>query len=164
MELAIRIGTLCDVRGLIRMHAECSPQTVHRRYLSPLPVLHTRFAAALLCPPDGFSLVAETDHRIVGAATVAPDDDRPGAAEVGESVLDGYQREGIGTTLLMASAREAYHRGFTALRLAVHPDNRAVLPTVRAAGLRARIGTSDGLTEVEIPLVRTSRRPAVRSA
>jgi GNAT superfamily N-acetyltransferase len=83
---------------------------------------------------------------------------------VGESVLDGYQRQGIGTTLLMAAAREAYRRGFTSLRLAVQPDNRAVLPTVRAAGLRARIGTSDGLTEVEIPLVRASRRPAVHSA
>jgi GNAT superfamily N-acetyltransferase len=43
---------------------------------------------------------------------VAPDDDdSAGAAEVGQLVADAYQRQGIGTALLVAAAREAYRRG-----------------------------------------------------
>jgi GNAT superfamily N-acetyltransferase len=148
------------------MHAECSPAAVEQRYLSPMPVLGARFAAKLLCPPGGFSLVAERDHRVVGVTTVAPydDDDAAGAAEVGQLVCDAYQRQGVGTALLVAAAREAYRWGFTALQLAVSPANRAVLPMVNAAGFRARISTSDGLTRVEIPLVRASRQSSVHSA
>jgi GNAT superfamily N-acetyltransferase len=161
----IRVGTRADVRGLLRMHAECSPAALEQRYLSPMPVLAARLAANLLCPPGGFSLVAEREHGIVGVTTVAPDDDdAAGAAEVGQLVSDAHQRQGIGTALLVAAAREAYRRGFTALRLAVSPGNRAVLPMVNAAGLRARISTSAGLTRVEIPLVRASRASAVHSA
>jgi GNAT superfamily N-acetyltransferase len=147
------------------MHAECSPAAVEQRYLSPMPVLAARFAAKLLCPPGGFSLVAERDHRVVGVTTVAPDDDdAAGAAEVGQLVCDAYERQGSGTALLVAAAREAYRWGFTALRLAVSPANRAVLPMVNTAGLRARVSTSDGLTRVEIPLVRATRRSSVPSA
>jgi GNAT superfamily N-acetyltransferase len=161
----IRVGTQADVRGLVRLHAECSAAAVEQRYLSPMPVPGARFAAKLLCPPGGFSLVAARDHRIVGVTTVAPDDDdSAGAAEAGQLVADAYQRQGIGTALLVAAAREAYRRGFTALRLAVSSRNRAVLPMVNAAGLRARISTSDGLTRVEIPLVPVGRRSPVHSA
>jgi GNAT superfamily N-acetyltransferase len=164
MRTDIRVGTQADVRGLVQMHAECSPAAVEQRYLSPMPVLGARCAARLLCPPGGFSLVAERDLRVVGVTTVAPDDDdAAGAAEVGQLVSDAYQRQGIGTALLVAAAREAYRRGFTALRLAVSPGNRAVLPMVNAAGLRAKISTSDGLTRVEIPLVRASSRSTVHS-
>jgi GNAT superfamily N-acetyltransferase len=165
METDIRVGTHADVRGLVRMHAECSPAAVEQRYLSPMPVLGSRFAAGLLCPPGGFSLVAERDHRVVGVTTVAPDDDDPeGPAQVGQLVSDAYQRQGIGTALLVAAAREAYLRGFTALRLAVSPGNRAVLPMVNAAALRAKISTCDGLTRVEIPLVRASSQSSVHSS
>ena len=120
--------------------------------------------APLLCPPGGFSLVAERDHRVVGVTTVAPDDDAAGAAEVGQLVSDAYQRQGIGTALLVAAAQEAYRRGFTALRLVVSPGSRAVLPMVKAAGLRARITPPDGLIRVEIPLVPASRYSSVDSA
>jgi GNAT superfamily N-acetyltransferase len=137
---------------------------VEQRYLSPIPALGAPFAAKLLCPPGGFSLVAERDHRVVDVTTVAPDDDDAGAADVGQLVSDAYQRQGIGTALLVAAAQEAYRRGFTALRLAVRPGNRAVLPMVNAAGFRARISTSDGLTRVEIPLVPASRYSSVHSA
>lgn len=165
MGAVIRQGTLNDVRALVRMHAECSPASVERRYLSPMPVLSTSFAARLLCPTGGFSLVTERNHELAGIATVAPDVDHEaaGTAEVGELVVDRYQRQGIGTTLLTAAARDAARLGFTCLVLAVHPDNRAVLPMVNAAGLRARINTQDGLTRVAIPLAVARREAAVHS-
>ena len=172
---AIRPGTLHDVRGLIRMHEQCSPLSVTRRYLSPLPVLGSRLAARLLCPPGGFSLVAERDRGIVAVTTVAPYDEdadgppgppnsggssvltAPVRADIGQLVVDSWQRRGLGTALLLAASREAAGRGFQELVLTVHPDNPAVLPMVHATGLRARIGTRDGLTQVTVGLGHLAR-------
>jgi GNAT superfamily N-acetyltransferase len=144
------------------MHAECSPTSVQQRYLSPMPVLGARLAARLLCPPGGFALVAERENELVGIATVAPFDDEP-VAEAGLLVVDRCQRQGVGTALLAACTREAARLGFTRLVLMAHPDNRAVLSTVNAVGLRARVSTSSGLTSVVMTLPSTGGRPRLHS-
>jgi GNAT superfamily N-acetyltransferase len=150
MVQGIRPGLLSDVRALIRMHAACSDETVLRRYLAPLPVLTPRFASRLLAPPGGFSIVAERRGELAGIVTVAPESSQ--AADAGALVVDGWQRQGIGTQLLIAAAREAGRR-FQELSLTTHPGNRAVLPTVHAAGLRARVRQRDGLVQIAVPLV-----------
>ena len=150
----IRPGTANDVRALIRMHEQCSQRTVSRRYLSPLPVLGSRLATRLLLPPDGFSLVVERDRGLAGVTTVTRYCD-PGVVsrtDLGLLVADEFQGQGIGTALLLAAAREAVRRDFAELVLTVHPDNPAVLPMVHATGLRARVGTRDGLTHIAITL------------
>jgi RimJ/RimL family protein N-acetyltransferase len=163
MGAAVRTGTLNDVRALVRMHAECSPATIERRYLSPMPVLGPRLAARLLCPPHGFSLVSVREQDIVAITTVAPFDEDPTTAEVGQLVADRWQRQGIGTALLLAATREAVRMSFRQLVLTVHPDNRAVLNMVNAAGLRARVTTRDGLTQVLISLPYASAPPVTRA-
>ena len=45
------------------MHAQCSPMTVQRRFLSAVPMMSTKLASALLCPVGGFSVVAERPDR-----------------------------------------------------------------------------------------------------
>jgi GNAT superfamily N-acetyltransferase len=157
--LGIRPGGLGDVRGLVRMHEGCSDQTVLRRYLTPLPVLSPRLAARLLTPPGGFSLVAERRGEIAGIVTVAPDGD--GVAEAGALVADAWQRQGIGTELLIAAARQASQH-FDDLTLRVHPSNPAVLPTVNAAGLRARVRHHEGLVQIVVPLVGRSFRDGLQ--
>ncbi len=84
---------------------------------------------------------------------------------MGQLVADQFQRQGIGTSLLLASAREAGRRDFEELAMTVHPDNPAVLRLVYAAGLRAHVGMQDGLTHISASLdgVRRNeprRRPA----
>jgi GNAT superfamily N-acetyltransferase len=161
MALGIRPGVLSDVRELVRMHEGCSDQTVLRRYLSPLPVLSPRLAARLLVPPGGFSVVAERQGRLAGIVSVAPDGE--GVGEVGALVADAWQRQGIGTQLLIAAAREA-SQIFDELALVAHPSNRAVMPMVHAAGLRARVRHQNGLLQIWVPLVSRSRPdPASRS-
>jgi GNAT superfamily N-acetyltransferase len=143
------------------MHAQCSPVTVQRRYLSPLPVMTTKLASALLSPRGGFSLVAERRGDLAGVITVAAydadtDDHHPREADVGLLVADSWQRQGIGTALLLAAVRKSPEAGFDELRLTVHPDNKAVLPMLSSAGLRARISLRDGYTQIMLPLL--SRR------
>jgi GNAT superfamily N-acetyltransferase len=145
----IRPGVLSDVRGLVRLHEGCSDQTVLRRYLSPLPVLSPRLAARLLMPPGGFSVVAERRGGLVGIVSIAPDGE--GVGEVGALVADAWQRQGIGTQLLMAATRRA-SESFGELFLVAHPSNGAVMPMVHAAGLRALVRQRDGLLQVRVPL------------
>lgn len=143
------------------MHAECSPAAIQRRYLSSMPVLRAGFASRPLCPAGGFSLVTERDHHVVGIATVAPaDDDDAGRRRSDSSSSTGCS---VKASVRHCSAT-ASRRGFTALVPLVHPDNRAVLPMVNAAGLRARINTSEGLTRVWISLTPSRRNERVRSA
>jgi GNAT superfamily N-acetyltransferase len=150
MAQGIRPGGFGDVRGLVRMHAGCSEQTIMRRYLTPRPVLTPGLAATQLTPPGGFSVVAERHGEIVGIVTVAPDGE--GVAEAGALVADAWQRQGIGTELLIAAARQAGQL-FADLTLVVHPSNPAVLPTLHAAGLRARVRQRAGLMQITVPLV-----------
>ena len=166
----LRYGSVQDVRELIRMHERCSPLTITHRYLSPLPVLSSRLAARLLCPPHGFSLVAEREVAIIGVTTVAPHETAAEAtvdelsggcagarATIGQLVVDGFQGQGLGTAMFLAAAREAGRRGYVELVMSVLPDNPAVLPMVHAVGMRARVGTTDGLTQVSIGLHPPSR-------
>src|SRR4051794_26936025 len=127
MSDGVRRGSVADVRDLVRMHAVCSPTTLHRRFLAPMPVMSPEFAQALLEPEGGFSMVTERRGAIAAIITVAPEDE-PRSAQVGLLVADEWQRHGLGTSLLNAVAREAGHEGFEQLHLVVHPDNEGVLP------------------------------------
>jgi len=134
--------------------------TVQRRYLSAVPILSTKLASTLLCPVGGFSVVAERGSEIAAVITVAPYAPAPGRsapqADVGLLVADSWQRQGIGSALLLAAVRQSPLLGFDELRLTVHPDNKAVLPMLSSAGLRARISMHDGYTHIALPLI--SRR------
>lgn len=161
--LALRLGSPHDVRALVRMHGHCSQLSLTRRYLAPMPVLGGRLAGRLLCPPGGFSIVADRGGRLAGIATVAPYVDAdawaltpegpgPPRGDIGQLVADHDQRQGVGTALLLASAREGGRHGFEELAMTVLPDNPAVLGLVHAAGLRARVGMRDGLTQITVTL------------
>jgi GNAT superfamily N-acetyltransferase len=128
-----------------------------------MPVLGPRLAARLLNPVDGFSLVAERGRELVGITTVAAYEDDTSTGEVGLLVVDHCQRQGLGTTLLTTATREATRRSLSGLLLTVHPDNRAVVAMVSAAGLRAHVSTRDGFTHVTVPLTRFAPSPVTRA-
>ena len=151
MEGGLRGGSLSDVRALVRMHAECSPLSLQRRYLAPMPVLSVPMATRLLNPPGGFSIVMERAGALTGIVTVSPQ--QAALADVGLLVADPWQRQGLGTRLLVAAARDATGTGIETLELTVPPDSPGVLAMVNGAGLRARISITDGLTRIRIPLV-----------
>jgi GNAT superfamily N-acetyltransferase len=146
------------VRALVKLHSDCSADSVRRRFLTPMPVLSVQLAQRLLVPTSGFSLLADRNGRLAGIATIAPAAD--GAAEVGLLVADRDQRQGVGTALLSATAREAAGAGFTQLLMLLHPDNHGVVTVVSSAGLRARVSTRDGLTSIHASLGGLRRPPA----
>lgn len=154
--LVIRRGTLADARLLQAMHARCSAPTVFRRYHAPLPHVTQRLARALLEPSGGMSYVVTIGEDMVALGLLAIG---PSGPELGLMVEDRWQRQGIGARLTRALATEAADRGLDTLTLMVQPDNEAVLPTVRRAGLRAHVTSSDGLNQYRIPVAKLADRP-----
>jgi GNAT superfamily N-acetyltransferase len=157
----LRAGTVIDTRALVELHERCSAETLGQRYHSPVRRLTPRMAKAMLSPTEGFSLVlaGPREHSMVGFGMVVFGRDMVEAALL---VEDGWQRKGLGTQLLRALASGAADSGASELTLLTRRDNPGVLPTVRAAGLRAHVSTTDGLCKVRLPLgplIEPSRSP-----
>lgn len=87
----------------------------------------------------GDRIVAMADGVTVGLAVVHPPGDDPAVRTIDIDVDAVWQRRGIGTRLLGDSARLARRLGADEVVLTTAADNRAVLPTVLAAGMRGRI-------------------------
>ncbi|MGH8974190.1 MAG: GNAT family N-acetyltransferase [Acidimicrobiia bacterium] len=140
-ELVLR-PVVPDDKALFRAAFErLSPLSRYRRFLSPLPRLNPALLAYL----------TDVDHRLhaawvavvaeeagpaaVGVARAIRLDD-PRGAEVAITVIDHYQRRGIGRLLLATLVLEAVEQGvirFVGLVLADNDPMRAVL---RRAGAR----------------------------
>lgn len=150
--ILLRAGTVEDAPLLVAMHARCSAATVQRRYHAPMSNLPARMARALLEPVDGWSLVMTAGEDLVGMAVLGRDSD--GENDVGLLVEDRWHRRGLGARLLRAVAGRAAQAGATSLSLVAHPDNPAVMATVRRAGFNALVTLDDGLLQASVPITK----------
>lgn len=101
----------------------------------------------------GDSVSAVVGDIVVGLATVhRPQPDEPDVRSVVLRVDPTWQRQGIGTRLLVDAARLAHGLGAAEILLTTRSDNRAVLPMVLAAGLRGRIRMAADVLTVRVPV------------
>jgi ribosomal protein S18 acetylase RimI-like enzyme len=87
----------------------------------------------------------------VGRAVLRAEDE-PGSRPVLLRVDPAWRRRGIGTRLLVESARLAGRLGASEIVLSTRADNQAVLPMVLAAGVRGRIRMSADVVTVRVPV------------
>jgi phosphinothricin acetyltransferase len=87
----------------------------------------------------GRNLVARTQGRIIGWATVDPAGDRlrSGPAAIGVFVRPGYRRMGVGRTLLNAAVDIAASNGISALVTSIVPKNVPALLLHKSCGFKA---------------------------
>jgi RimJ/RimL family protein N-acetyltransferase len=162
--IQLRDGTVLDVRpvepedrDLIRRGFErLSPESRYRRFLSPVPKLHDRM----------LTFLTEVDHRdhealltldaptgeVVGLARFVRLQSDPASAEVAVTVVDDWQRRGLGTALLHAladRAREESVMRFTGVALA---ENRDVLGLLGKLGAVRVVGHGPGTVELALDL------------
>jgi GNAT superfamily N-acetyltransferase len=78
----------------------------------------------------------EPDQPGIGVARYIRDPAQPDHAEVAVTVLDDYQRRGLGTLLLRMLADQARRNGITTFVSHILWDNRELLETLSAAGAR----------------------------
>jgi RimJ/RimL family protein N-acetyltransferase len=144
----IRDGRPIDIRALrpddraemLAAIGRTSPQSIQRRFFAPKKGFSEQEMAFFLNIDfeSHVALVAQIDED--GRAAIAGGGRyivvRPGEAEIAFVVVDAYQGQGIGTTLMRHLAILARDAGLKELIAEVLPENTATLKVFRKFGFR----------------------------
>ncbi len=149
-----------DVERLERLFYRLSPETVYRRFFSPIakPRRATLEHLANVDHVNRDAVVAVVDDEIIGVARYDKVDGYPNAAEIAVVVEDAWQRHHIATLLMNELARRARSRGFEMFTAAMLGDNQPVVSLVRALNPNARVSWDSGALSARLPLVRDVAR------
>lgn len=128
-----------------------SPESVHKRFLSPKPRLNAKELRYLteVDMADHVAYVAVREHEpdfIVGVGRWIRDPERPEEAEVAVVIGDSLHGLGLGTAMGRVLARAAAERGVCRFTATMLPDNTA------AHRLLASINAELGATPAAAPI------------
>jgi RimJ/RimL family protein N-acetyltransferase len=121
-----------DGEALLRLFYRLSPETIYRRFHSPV-VRPEQAHPERLLDIDHFNreaVVAVVDGEIVGVARYFR---QPGAssAELAVVVADDWQRQGVATRMVGGLAVLARSAGVERFTATIQPDNRPALALLR---------------------------------
>ena len=144
-----------DGEPLRRFFYRLSPETVYRRFMSPIARPEQARPERLLDVDhrDREALLGVVQEEIVGVARYArwPGTD---AAELAVVVADEWQRQGLATRMLAALADVAFGAGIRRFTLTMQADNGPVLGLVRRLYPSASLAFSQGVYEATVPVPR----------
>ena len=152
-----------DGERLHHLFHRLSPETVYRRFMSPLPDLTADMAKNLLDVDhrDREALAVEVAGELVGVVRYTRDRERPDTAEIAIVVEDAWQRFGLGTALTSRLAAVARRRGIRTFRATMLGDNRPATRLLLHYSPATRFELSTGELEAQVPLrPRPERIPA----
>jgi GNAT superfamily N-acetyltransferase len=135
-----------DLVALETVFAGMSDRSRLLRFLAPTPRMTGSIRRALLDLSDRHvAYVAETvpERAAIGIGRYVVTG--PGEVEVALSVVDAWQRQGVGRLLLDRVVREAADAGMRNIVAAASPGNPAVLALARARLPHARVEVRDGI-------------------
>ena len=111
---------------------------------------------------DYFTRVDQENHVAIGALDVSSDDktgigvgrfvrlkNHPSSAELAITVLDDYQREGLGTILLNELKQIAPGKNINLFKICIHADRRPIIQWLKRSGALA-VGYSGEILEMEM--------------
>lgn len=137
-----------DGELLRRFFFRLSPETLYRRFMSPIRRPEQAHPERLLDLDhrEREAVCAVAGGEIVGIARYAR---RAGseAADVAVVVADAWQRQGLATRLLAALAEHAAGAGIGRFEAAMHADNLAAVSLLRRLQPGARLSLSEGVYE-----------------
>lgn len=148
-----------DGELLVRLFFRLSPETVYRRFLSPIPDPYRPEMRRLL-EVDHWrreALAALAGGEVVAVARYARDATDPQVAEIAIVVEDGWQHRGLGRLLTRRLAALARRRGIAAFHATLLGDNRPALRLLRGLSSAARFRWSTGEIEADVPLSPAAR-------
>jgi GNAT superfamily N-acetyltransferase len=160
--VATRPVRVDDEPLFVRLWPRLSPETVYRRFHSPLRGL-SREAVHHLVDVDHDlreAVVAVVGGEVVGVARYDRSPGDPARAEFAVVVEDAWQGMGLGRQLLTELTDLAARRGVTTLTATVQADNERMLWLIRRLLPGSRLVPDHEVYEVESPLpagVRTGK-------
>jgi 4-oxalocrotonate tautomerase family enzyme len=141
-QISLRQVGAGDRAALAGLFARLTPESRHRRFLSPKRELTagelTFFTDIDHLNHEAIAAVDQRDDSIVGVARYVRGADRAHVAEVAIEVADAFQRMGIGTALARLTIQRARANGLTFLTARTLWENRAARGLLRQHGFRAR--------------------------
>jgi GNAT superfamily N-acetyltransferase len=162
----IRQGHHTDRGLLLRGFERLSPESRYRRFLAPMKDL-TESTIRYLTEIDhhNHEAMIALDERTgegIGVARYVRNPQRPDVAELAVTVIDDWQRRGVGTLLLeviSARAREEGITRFTGLMLAT---NKEMMDLLQELGPVRIVDQDLGTVEIEVPIPPIGLAPALR--
>lgn len=141
-----------------RLFTRLSPETLYRRFLTPIVRIDQRLLRRLVSVDYRMRLaiVAVIDDEIVGVARY--DETGPGVAEVALVVEDAWQGRGIGSRLLWRISAAARRYGLEAFEAEVLGENRPMMGLLHVLSENLESRIEDGLYIIRIDLG-SLRRP-----
>jgi RimJ/RimL family protein N-acetyltransferase len=142
-----------DGEALRRLFYRLSPETIYRRFLSPLARPEQARPERLLDLDhfDREAVAAVVDGEIVGVARYFRQPSQP-VAEIAVVVADAWQGQGVGTRMLASLAALARAAGIDRFTATMQADNRGSIRLLRRFDSEARFVHSHGIYEATIPL------------
>ena len=134
-----------DREQVARLFGRLSPESVYRRFFSPISRPDQFIASVLRTDHHDREAVAATDGgEVVGVAQYVR---LAGSREADMAIVvaDGWQRQGIGTRLVAALAEVARAEGITAFAVDVQGDNFGALRLLKRIGPGTRLAFSAGV-------------------
>jgi GNAT superfamily N-acetyltransferase len=143
-----------DGQLLVRLFYRLSPESVYKRFLSPIPDPYRPQMRRLLeiDHRDREALAAISDGEVVAVVRYARDTQHPAVADIAIVVEDGWQRKGLGGLLIRRLAAVARRRGIGAFHATMLGDNRPAMRLLRGLSAAARFHWSTGELEADVPL------------
>ena len=137
-----------DCEALRRLFGRLSPDTVYRRFLSPIPS-PDHAALRRLLDVDGrdrAAVCALVDGEIVGVARYARLSGSA-TAELAVVVADAWHRQGVASRMLAALAALAEAAGIARFHATVLADNRPAIALLQRISPGLRFELSEGTFE-----------------
>jgi GNAT superfamily N-acetyltransferase len=142
-----------DREGLAALFTRLTPESRHRRFLSPKHELTPRelvfFTDIDHVGHEAIVALDQRDGSIVGVARYVCIGDRAGVVELAVVVADELHRLGIGTALARRAVWRASANGFALMTATTLRENRPARALLRRLGFRARASSS---REIEFDL------------
>jgi GNAT superfamily N-acetyltransferase len=161
----VRQGQRSDRKLLLCGFERLSPESRYRRFLVPMPQLSEAMVSYLIEVDhhDHEAIIAldEQTGEGIGVVRYFRITGRRDAAEFAVTVIDDWQRRGLGTLLLeviSARAREESITTFTALMLA---SNQEMMEVLNSLGPVRIVDRDPGTVEIEMPIPAVGLSPAL---
>jgi GNAT superfamily N-acetyltransferase len=141
-----------DGEAMLRLFDRLSPESLYRRYFSPLARREQlRAAVARIDHHDREVVAALEAGEVVGVAEYAR---APGSrqADMAIVVADAWQKQGLGTRLVAALAERAAAEGIHGFAIDVQGDNYGALRLFKRVAPGVQMTFASGVGEAVIPL------------
>ncbi len=162
----IRQGHESDRPMLLRGFERLSEESRYRRFLAPMTEL-TEATVRYLTEIDhhdheAIIAVDEASGEGIGVARYVRNEQRPDVAEVAVTVIDDWQRRGLGGVLLEVIGERARAEGITRFTAMLLATNERMLKLLRRTGSVRVVDREAGTVEVEMPVPSAGLSPAIR--